>query len=122
MLVEEVRRIHQENYSVYGIRRMWHAMRDGTRAETRWRDGWRSAELICSKRIWESVREVELATMGRVHWWNTARLHETLIYRTPAVVRAACTHPTTTAPATVSPRNETQGASNSNRPTASLGS
>ena len=27
MLVEEVRRIHQENYSVYGVRKMWHAMR-----------------------------------------------------------------------------------------------
>ena len=27
MLVEEVRRIHQENYSVYGVRKMSHAMR-----------------------------------------------------------------------------------------------
>jgi len=68
LVEEEVRRIHQENYSVYAIRTMWHAMRDGTRAETRWHDGWRSAELICSKRIWESVRDVELATMGRGHW------------------------------------------------------
>src|SRR5699024_11247821 len=27
MLVEEVKRIHKENYSVYGVRKMWHAMR-----------------------------------------------------------------------------------------------
>ena len=27
MLVEELRRIHQENDSVYGVRKMWHAMR-----------------------------------------------------------------------------------------------
>lgn len=30
--------------------------------------------------------------MGWVHWWNTARLHEALEYRTPAEVEAACTH------------------------------
>ena len=58
-------------------------------------------ELIYSKRVWESVSEVELATMGWVHWWNTSRLHEALDYRTPAAVEAAYTHPTTTAPATV---------------------
>lgn len=28
ILVEEVQRIHQENYSVYGVRKMWHAMRN----------------------------------------------------------------------------------------------
>ena len=27
ILIEEVQRIHQENYSVYGVRKMWHAMR-----------------------------------------------------------------------------------------------
>ncbi|MCX2163263.1 IS3 family transposase [Corynebacterium auriscanis] len=27
ILIEEARRIHQENYSVYGVRKMWHAMR-----------------------------------------------------------------------------------------------
>ena len=26
ILIEEVQRIHQENYSVYGVRKMWHAM------------------------------------------------------------------------------------------------
>ena len=64
-------------------------------------NGLYKAELIYSKRIWESVSEVELATMGWVHWWNTARLHEALDYRTPASVEAAYTHPTTTAPAPV---------------------
>ena len=64
-------------------------------------NGLYKAELIYSKRIWESVSEVELATMGWVHWWNTARLHEALDYRTPASVEASYTHPTTTAPATV---------------------
>ncbi|MCT1777149.1 IS3 family transposase [Brachybacterium sp. p3-SID957] len=64
-------------------------------------NGLYKAELIYSKRIWESVSEVELATMGWVHWWNTARLHEALDCRTPASVEASYTHPTTTAPATV---------------------
>ncbi|GAC62941.1 putative transposase, partial [Gordonia malaquae NBRC 108250] len=49
-------------------------------------NGLYKAELIYSKRIWESVSEVELATMGWVHWWNTSRLHEALGYRTPANV------------------------------------
>ena len=74
-------------------------------------NGLYKAELIYSKRIWESVSEVELATMGWVHWQNTARLHEALDYRTPASVEASYTHSTTTAPATVSPRNNTQGPS-----------
>ncbi len=74
-------------------------------------NGLYKAELIYSKRIWESVSEVELATMGWGHWWNTARLHEALDYRTPASVEASYTHSATTAPATVSPRNKTQDAS-----------
>ena len=64
-------------------------------------NGLYKAELIYSKRIRESVSEVELATMSWVHWWNTARLHEALGYRTPASVEASCTHLTTTPPATV---------------------
>ncbi|GEE02186.1 integrase [Gordonia spumicola] len=64
-------------------------------------NGLYKAELIYSKRIWESVSEVELATMGWVDWWNTSRLHEALGYRTPANVGATYTHTTTTAPATV---------------------
>ena len=34
-------------------------------------NGLYKTELIYSKRIWDSVSEVELATMGWVHWWNT---------------------------------------------------
>ena len=64
-------------------------------------NGLYKTELIYSKRIRESVSEVELATMGWVHWWNTSRLHEALGYRTPATVEATYTHPTTAAPATV---------------------
>ena len=64
-------------------------------------NGLYKAELIHSKRVWESVAAVEIATMGWVHWWNTARLHEALEYRTPADVEAAYTRTTTTAPATV---------------------
>lgn len=61
-------------------------------------NGLYKAELIQSKRIWESVEAVELATMGWAHWWNTARLHETLGYRTPAEVEAAYTHDQDSAP------------------------
>ncbi|UTT45000.1 IS3 family transposase [Micrococcus luteus] len=55
-------------------------------------NGLYKAELIHSKRIWESVQAVELATMGWVHWWNTTRLHEALDYRTPTEVETAYTH------------------------------
>jgi putative transposase len=27
---------------------------------------------------WRTVEEVELATLGWVHWWNTARLHSAI--------------------------------------------
>ncbi len=63
-------------------------------------NGLYEAELIHSKRIWESISEVELATMGWVHWRNTARLHEALGYRTPLSVEESYTHPMATAPAT----------------------
>ena len=61
-------------------------------------NGLYKAELIHSKRLWESVQAVELATMGWVHWWNTTRLHETLGYRTPAEVETAYTHDQDSAP------------------------
>lgn len=64
-------------------------------------NGLYKAQLIYSKRIWESVSEVVLATMGWVYWWSTARLHEALGYRTPAAVEASYTRLTTTAPAAV---------------------
>lgn len=49
-------------------------------------------ELIGSKRVWESVEAVELATMGWMRWWNTTRLHEALGYRTSAEIEAGYTH------------------------------
>ena len=55
-------------------------------------NGLYKAELICSKRLWESVEAVEPATMGWVHWWNTARLHEAHGHHTPAEVEVAYTH------------------------------
>ena len=61
-------------------------------------NGLYKAELIHPKRIWESVEAVELATMGWVHWWNTARLHEALGYRTPTEVETAYTHDQDSAP------------------------
>ena len=61
-------------------------------------NGLYKAELIHSKRVWESVQAVELATMGWVHWWNTTRLHEALDYRTPTEVEAAYTHHQDSAP------------------------
>ena len=61
-------------------------------------NGLYKAELIHTKRLWESVEAVELATMGWVHWWNTARLHEALDYRTPAEVEAASNHDHDVAP------------------------
>ena len=69
---------------------------DNALAETM--NGLYKAELIHAKRIWESVEAVELATMGWVHWWNTARLHEALGYCTPAEVEAAYTHDQDSAP------------------------
>lgn len=35
-----------------------------------------------------NATEVELATLDWMYWWNTARLHEGLIYMTPAEVGA----------------------------------
>lgn len=61
-------------------------------------NGLYKAEPIHCKRVWESVQAVELATMGWVHWWNTARLHEALSYRSPPEVEAAYTHDRDVAP------------------------
>lgn len=44
------------------------------------------AELIYPQGAWKSVSEVELATLGWVDWWNNARLHEGLGYKTPAEI------------------------------------
>lgn len=49
-------------------------------------NGLYKAELIHARPAWPSVTEVEFATLNWVHWWNTARLHEALDYRTPAEI------------------------------------
>ena len=36
------------------------------------------AELITMRGPWRSVDDVELATLGWVHWWNTTRLHSAI--------------------------------------------
>ncbi|MFF0973390.1 UNVERIFIED_CONTAM: integrase core domain-containing protein, partial [Kocuria sp. CPCC 205295] len=56
-------------------------------------------EIIYSKRVWPSTTAVEIATLDFVHWWNTARLHERLGYRTPVEVEVAYTDLEVTAPA-----------------------
>ena len=63
-------------------------------------NGLYKTELIYSRPVWETAITVELATMGWVHWRNTARLHEALGYRTPLSVEESYTHPMATAPAT----------------------
>lgn len=45
-------------------------------------NGLYKSELIYSRR-WESVWDVEYATMNWVYWWNNERLHEALGYHTP---------------------------------------
>ena len=62
-------------------------------------NGLYKTEIIYSKRVWPSATAVEIATLDWVHWWNTARLHEGLGYRTPVEVEAAYTEPEVTAPA-----------------------
>lgn len=61
-------------------------------------NGLYKAELIHTKRLWETTEAVELATMDWVTWWNTTRLHEALDYATPAEVEAAYTHHQNAAP------------------------
>jgi putative transposase len=38
---------------------------------------------------WKTVEDVELATLGWVHWYNTERLHEYLGYVPPTEFEAA---------------------------------
>lgn len=63
-------------------------------------NGLYKTEISYSKRVWPSATAVEIATLDWVHWWNTARLHESLDYRTPAEVEAAYTHDEDVAPVT----------------------
>lgn len=57
---------------------------DNALAETL--NGLYKSELIYPRGAWQSVEQVELATLGWVHWWNNQRLHEALGYRTPAEI------------------------------------
>ena len=36
------------------------------------------SELITMRGPWRTVEDVEQATLGWVHWWNTARLHSAI--------------------------------------------
>ena len=62
-------------------------------------NGLYKTKLIYSQ-TWAGVTEVEFATMNRVHWWNTKRLHETLGHQTPIEVVNSYnqTHPKELAP------------------------
>jgi putative transposase len=47
------------------------------------------AELITMQGPWRTIEDVELATLGWVHWWNTARLHSAIGNVPPAEFEAA---------------------------------
>jgi putative transposase len=47
------------------------------------------SELILNRGPWRTVEDVELATLGWVHWWNTARLHSAIGNVPPAEFEAA---------------------------------
>jgi transposase InsO family protein len=42
------------------------------------------SELITMRGPWRTIEDVELATLGRVHWWNHKRLHSALGHVPPA--------------------------------------
>ncbi|WP_369126454.1 integrase core domain-containing protein [Corynebacterium pseudodiphtheriticum] len=44
-------------------------------------------ELIHT-RMWNDVVDVESATFDWVNWWNDARLHQSLGYRTPTEIES----------------------------------
>lgn len=46
-------------------------------------------ELIRRRGPWRTVEQVELATLEWVWWWNNARLHGELDYRTPVEIEQA---------------------------------
>jgi putative transposase len=47
------------------------------------------AELITMQGPWRTIEDVELATLGWVHWWNTTRLHSAIGNIPPAEFEAA---------------------------------
>ncbi|OJI01037.1 transposase [Corynebacterium diphtheriae] len=52
-------------------------------------NGLYKTELIYQRRSWDSLADVELATMHWVYWWNNKRYHDALGLKTPAQVEAA---------------------------------
>jgi putative transposase len=47
------------------------------------------SELILNRGPWRTVEDVELATLGWVHWWNTSRLHSAIGNVPPAEFETA---------------------------------
>lgn len=47
------------------------------------------SELVTMRGPWRTVEDVELATLGWVHWWNTTRLHSAIGDIPPAEFEAA---------------------------------
>ena len=54
-----------------------------------------TAELNYSQPVWDSLTDVEFATMNWIHWPNTTRLHEVLGYQTLTETKAQYTEPLT---------------------------
>jgi putative transposase len=47
------------------------------------------SELITMRGPWRSMDDVELATLGWIHWWNTSRLHSAIGNVPPVEFEAA---------------------------------
>ena len=50
-------------------------------------NGFYNNELIHT-RTWSDVVDMEIATFEWVNWWNDARLHQSLGYRTPTQIES----------------------------------
>lgn len=46
-------------------------------------DGAYKTELVWRRKLFQDLRDLELATFRWVSWWNSKRLHRSLGYRTP---------------------------------------
>ena len=73
------------------------------------------SELIFNRGPWRTVEDVELATLGWVHWWNNARLHSAIEYLPPAEYerRGLVANTSTTLSG---PRSDAKGAGGSKTP------
>lgn len=49
-------------------------------------NGLYKAELVHWEGPWRGADDLELATLGRVDWFNHTRIHSSLDYRTPAEI------------------------------------